>query len=276
MKRTIISVIQLSACLAYGQDYALSGKFGEFRNATAFSVSTSSVYYVIDADESVIYKIDGEGKSLQQAGGFGWENGLFDEPVDVFATPLKVLVTDKNNHRVQQFDKNLILTGVLNSAAIDGAASFKYPAGCIYSEAGDIFLLDGFNKRVLKFDVFGKFVQEFGTLNWGDFSLREPRKIKLLDGNTIAVLDHDRIVFYDQYGNGVGQINSDKPIADFIRMKDGIYILAENTVQKLSTGDQDNNTLKTIFSPTEKASALCRQGEDILLLSVHTIYRLSH
>ncbi len=54
-----------------------------------------------------IVKLDTLNNALKSIGGYGWSNSTFDEPVDIYATDLRVYVTDKNNNRVQVFDKDL-------------------------------------------------------------------------------------------------------------------------------------------------------------------------
>ena len=93
--------------VSYSQQYILNGTIGNFRNASSFYVTSAGFIYVTDISSDEIIKIDTLGNKLKDAGGYGWTESTFDYPSDVFATPLNVYVSDKNNHRIERFDKNL-------------------------------------------------------------------------------------------------------------------------------------------------------------------------
>ena len=59
-----------------------------------------------------------------------------------------------------------------------------------------MYILDSENKRVIKFNTFGQFVQNFGGFDAGAFSLTDPRKLAVSPGNNIYVLDERRRKFY--------------------------------------------------------------------------------
>jgi hypothetical protein len=73
---------------------------------------------------------------------------------------------------------------------------------------GDLFILDTENKRILKFDLFGNFKLNFGGFDAGIYSLSKPKKFSISPDNFIFVLDGEKIVVFDQYGNGISIFNS--------------------------------------------------------------------
>ena len=89
------------------QNYVFEGQIGSFRNASSFCITSAGFFYVTDKTSDEVFRLDTLGNKLQDTGGYGWTESTFDQPVDVFATPLNVYVSDKNNHRIQRFDKNL-------------------------------------------------------------------------------------------------------------------------------------------------------------------------
>jgi hypothetical protein len=208
------AVFSLHRCFA--QEALLVDSIGNFTNAAAFSYTVNGMLYVIDARSSEVIKIDTLGNQLKTAGGFGWKSGVFDLPCDIFATPLNIYVADKNNHRIQQFDKDLNYISELNgknNATLK--EEFKYPIACANLPSGDLFILDSENKRVIKYDALHNYNTAFGDFNWGRYSLNTPQKIRLYDEDEVAVLDGQNLVLFDFYGNGLNIIALPDSIIDF-------------------------------------------------------------
>jgi hypothetical protein len=196
--------------LAFSQTFSYQYSIGNFRNASAFTISAAGIIYVSDETTDEVYKLDTLGINLRDVGGYGWDEGTFDQPVDVFANPLSVYVTDKNNHRIQRFDKDLNFISLLYTRESDNAAErFGYPLSAVTSNQGDLFILDSENKRVLKFDLFGHFILNFGGFDGGMYALRNPKKMVVSPSNNLFVLDGKNIMVFDQYGNGVNEIQTD-------------------------------------------------------------------
>ncbi len=107
MIKKFLILFFISITTLYSQQFGYDYSIGKFKDASSFSVSPSGFIYITDSGSDEIYKIDTLGKVVKNFGGYGWDNELFDNPVDVFATDLSVYVCDKNNHRIQRFDKDL-------------------------------------------------------------------------------------------------------------------------------------------------------------------------
>ncbi len=190
------------------QNYIFQGSIGSFRNASAFCITSSGIFYVTDKNSDEVFKLDTLGNKLKDAGGYGWTESTFDQPSDVFATPLNVYVSDRNNHRIQRFDKNLnFISQLYTRDSQDPAEQFGFPLSCVTSNQGDMYILDSENKRIIKFNTFGQFVQNFGGFDAGSFSLSDPKKLAVSPDNNIYVLDDKKLIVFDQYGNGIKIIN---------------------------------------------------------------------
>src|SRR3972149_759428 len=120
----------------YSQNFVFQESIGDFRNASSFYITSAGNFYVTDNNSDEVIKIDTLGNLLEDTGGYGWTESTFDNPSDVFATPLNVYVSDKNNHRIQRFDKNLNLIYVLDE---DRIVIFDQ-----YGNGVNIFYLPGF------------------------------------------------------------------------------------------------------------------------------------
>jgi hypothetical protein len=209
MKLKTIILLAYFTGLAFSQTFIFQNEIGQFKQAAAFSINEAGIIYVTDANTNEIYKLDTLGKTLKYTGGFGWSTGEFDDPVNVFATPLNVYVCDKNNHRVERFDKDLNYVSQISTRNSDTSAEqFGYPLCAVTSSQGDLFILDSENKRIVKFDTFGNFISNFGGFDSGDYSLTNPLCFAISRQNNLYVIDDKKLIIFDQYGNGVAKFNT--------------------------------------------------------------------
>lgn len=206
-KVTILLLIFLNSNFA--QSILLRGEIGNFESASAFTLTPGGKFFVADLFNNEIVKIDTLDNTIQSIGGYGWNSSTFDEPIDIFATDLRIYVTDKNNNRIQVFDKDLnylflIKTDKQNS----DVNNFQYPTSCATSIQGDIYILDSDNTRIMKFNSEGNFLLEFGNYDSGDFMLSSPTKLALSKDSKIFVIDENNLTVFDQYGMGLLKLSS--------------------------------------------------------------------
>jgi hypothetical protein len=252
MKRYLAFFCFLISIGIYPQTYTYVTSFGEFSDAAAFSVSAAGIFYISDLGSDEIYKYDTLGTFIKEAGGFGWDNNSFDDPVDIFATPLNIFVSDKNNHRIQQYDKDLnYISQLATRESRNNDEVFGYPLSCAASPQGDLYILDSENNRVIKFDLFGNFIQNFGGYDAGDFSLEEPVKLAVSPVNNIYVLDKKRIVVFDQYGNGSASIQLE-----------GSFISLNIVFNKLTVNSNSEVFISVLNSSDKVLSKLTLNGLD--------------
>ncbi|VAX26670.1 hypothetical protein MNBD_IGNAVI01-626 [hydrothermal vent metagenome] len=192
------------------QDIAYKKSLGKFENASAFSFTPSGNFYITDAGKNDIIKLDTLGNILQSIGGYGWETLTFDEPVDIYATDLRVYVTDKNNNRIQVLDKDLNYLFMLKT---DGNSNdknnFFFPTSCATSIQGDIYILDSDNSRIMKYNSEGVFLIEFGGYDSGEFQLVDPIKLGIAQDSKLFVLGDEIVTVFDQYGLGLFKLKLD-------------------------------------------------------------------
>ncbi|MFC2083991.1 NHL repeat-containing protein, partial [Bacteroidota bacterium] len=193
----------------FAQNYKFIRKIGNFDESSSFSINSAKIIYVSDVGNMEILKMDTLGTQLKMIGGFGWEESTFDEPIDIFSTPLNVYVSDKNNNRIQIFDKDLNYLSKFTTRENENSDyQFAYPTSCATSNMGDLYILDSDNSRILKYDLSGKFLLEIGNIDAGDFALDNPDRFAISMDNKIFVTDDDYIKVFDQYGNSLIKIKT--------------------------------------------------------------------
>ena len=191
----------------FPQSYKHVASIGEFNSASAFSITPAGNIYVTDAGTNEIYKLDTLGSILNYIGGFGWDPSAFDNPTDVYSNTLQTFVTDKNNHRIQVFDKNINFLYEFSTEEIDDPnGGFNYPVSAETSTQGDLYVLDSDNQRILKFNLSGNFVLEIGNYDAGNFSLKDPKRLALSQNELLFVADKKQIVVFDRFGTGIKKI----------------------------------------------------------------------
>ncbi len=189
------------------QDFHYISQFGEFNVPVSLTISSLGYIYVADIGDDMVYQFDTLGNQIRSIGGYGWQSSQFDDPVYVFANPLNIFVCDKNNHKIQQFDKDLnFISELLTHNNQNQDEVFGYPLSVVTSTQGDLFILDSENDRILKFDIFGKFVQNFGGFDYGNYSLDNPINLTISSDNKLYILDDNEIKIFDAFGNGLNTI----------------------------------------------------------------------
>jgi len=184
-----------------------SGQIGSFNSAKSFSISSLGYIYVSDVSSNEIIKLDTLGKVIKSIGGYGWKESSFDYPIDVFAAPLNIYVADKNNNRIQLFDKDLnFLSYFSTQNSDDDRIRFRYPLSSAISSQGDIMILDSDNRRILKFNSRWEYQTSIGSYDAGSFALVNPKHFTITNDAKILVVDSENLILFDQFGNGIKKI----------------------------------------------------------------------
>jgi len=230
-------ILLISSFLLYGQSYIFRESIGNFKDASSFSISSLGFIYVSDAVTNEVLKLDFKGNILKDIGGYGWENAQFDQPVDVFSSPLNVYVADKNNNRIQVFDKDLNLVRVFKSNPVNYSEPvFAYPISVSISDQGDLFILDSDNRTIHKYDINGEFIRTFGGIDAGELTISDPRDL-FLDGNkAVYILDGSHIInIFDTFGNSLGITKLEPEIISINGLNRTITLTATNEIFTLDS-----------------------------------------
>ncbi|MBU0558063.1 MAG: NHL repeat-containing protein [Bacteroidetes bacterium] len=203
MKSIIITFLLSSASLI-AQNFIFVNEIGDFEEASSFSINPSGFIYVADVESNEVAKLDTLGNVNKFVGGYGWSISSFDEPVDVFANTLHVYIADKNNHRIQIFDKDLNFLSEFASSNVDREENkFAYPTSCGVSKQGDFFILDSDNSRIIKYNLNGNYILQIGSFDAGQYALNDPKKFAVSNSEKIFVAEKEKIIVFDVYANAL-------------------------------------------------------------------------
>lgn len=258
MKRLFTTILFLCGIFftsAYPQEYEFTGELGNFQGASSFSINPIGYFYVADAVTNEIHKLDLQGKEVKYIGGYGWDQSAFDDPVDVFSTTLNVYVSDRNNHRIQIFDKDLNFIAAVQARGdqsqntnnsntntdSDGNITFGYPTCSAVSAQGDMYILDSENKRILKFNISGEYSLQFGNYRSGEYALNDPKKFAISQDNRIYALDDSGIVIFDQFGTGLAKVPTE---ISFRSINITFNNLVLTSGEKIFTADLNENEVQ--------------------------------
>ncbi len=189
--------------------------FGNFIDASAISIDQSGNIFILDKGAHSFYKYSAKGDSLFAFGGKGWNTTQLDLPNDIWAkNGLDIFIADYNNHRIERFNRKLNYLATLFTRDDESSlARFGYPVSVALNSRGDLFVADGENKRIIRFSNFEQAKQSIGGFDAGKGKIRAPLQIEIDSLDRLYVLEKNRIVSFDSFGNflsiiGDGQIHS--------------------------------------------------------------------
>jgi len=170
---------------------------------TKFDVSQSGEFYALDQLNNKLIRISRNGKIAGFIGGFGWQEEQFDSPSDIWVTSLDVFVSDRNNHRIQRYDRELNFISILDGSGGFGEGEFEYPGSVAQSARGNLYVSDSFNAKLLKYSLKGNFLLEFGGIGYLEGNIIEPGSIGITPNENVIVADITRnvLLYYDEFGN---------------------------------------------------------------------------
>jgi len=177
--------------------------FGKFEKAVAISIDNTGNVFVIDQGKNQFTKFSSDGDSIFSVGSQGWKDSEFDKPTDICAkNGLDIFISDYNNHRIQRYNRKMNFIGTLFTRDDESSlARFRFPLSVMMNSKGELLVVEGENKRVVKFSKFEKAEQSVGGFDAGKGKLKMPIQIDIDSSDRVFVLERTRIVVFDSFGN---------------------------------------------------------------------------
>lgn len=167
-------------------------------------------------------------------------------------------VADYGNHRIQRFDRNLsLISSFFTRDDPDQSVRFGYPRSVAQSRFGLIFLTDGENNRIVRINTSGEVDQAFGDIGGGEGRLESPSRIRLGDDDHAYVLDGNRIVVFDIFGNYTGTLGRGlfRHLRSIAVSGHSVYVLDSCAVYRLGRGGEPESV--PLLDSAAAAPGLC-------------------
>jgi hypothetical protein len=256
------------------EDYSI----GSFQRATRIVPGTNGTIYILDADENKVSLFTNLQNAPITIGGFGWSSSSFDKPTGVATDGVNIYISDFGNHRIQRFDRDLNYISSLSTRdTSDVISRFGYPLDVALSEFGDMFILDGENIRVMKFNAQGSFERAFGDINAGKGKLQNP--VRLVATNSrIYVGEKNKVIVYDYFGNYLGSIGESiiNNLNGFTMLTNGLLVASNDTIWWFTREGalQKSSSLDNIISEERinQIQDVACNGKQLFILSPHKIH----
>jgi DNA-binding beta-propeller fold protein YncE len=198
---------------------------GQYRTPRNVAIAPNGDILVLDSLNGRVQRFDKNGKYLSKFGQIGNGDGQFtlaqyqsgpggittDEDGNIY-------VTDTWGYRIEKFDKDgkfLLKWGTAQDTKGDLTANKQNPTGfygprsiAYDQQAGELYITDTGNRRVVVYDKQGQFKRQFGSLGSGPGQFNEPESLALgPDGKVyVADLRNKRIEVLDKQGNYLSEI----------------------------------------------------------------------
>ncbi|NIO47897.1 MAG: hypothetical protein GTN73_00445 [Candidatus Aminicenantes bacterium] len=108
-----------------------------------------------------------------------------------------------------------------------GDGELDYPTDVAVDDSGNIYVADGFNYRIQKFDSDGNYLDQWGSLGTGDGQFDRPSSIEYAPDGYLYVGDfgNNRIQIFDTDGNYIDKFSTTgSPGDSFIAENGDIYV----------------------------------------------------
>ncbi len=268
----IIFFLLFSICLrAQSEESFLSSV--NFKSATAISINSLDHIFVTDGEENTLVKLNRNGDIIASIGGYGWDVSTFDSPEDVISKNFTLYVVDKNNHRIQLFDRDLNFIGLIKPQD-NNESEFRYPTSIDVSDQGDIYVLDSEHSRVLKFNSSGNLTAKIGDIDAGNFALSSPKDLALFDNNFCIVISANDLLVFDLFGNGITEISFPFEAKKITTWDKKCFISTSSEVFCFSLTDLDSPVFTKIHTLADdnKIENITVKNNELFILTNKAIY----
>ena len=182
-----------------GQDSGLK----PLQNPSGICSGSDGSIYIADTGNHRVVVFDSTGRWVKEIGGLGLGSYQFNRPSDVTAkSGLDILVADTGNDRIQRFNRRLGYISTVSNSQL-----FTEPTALDVSSFGDIFILDGDRRQVVKIDALANRIVVFGGTGSGSGELTDPKDIAVQGNESVWVADgtSGNVIQFDVFGNYLQQ-----------------------------------------------------------------------
>ncbi|MDG5767652.1 NHL repeat-containing protein [Balneolales bacterium ANBcel1] len=207
-------------------------------DAVAVRASSAGHLFIVERGRNRILKIDTEGVRIDSAGRLGSGDYQFDNPVAIDPTnELKIYVADRNNRRIQVFDRRFQYIGTVSLPQRAGYGQAYRPALITTDYAGRLFFYDEERHRVFRIDSNGQYDLSFELFGPDDRVL--PLSMTILD-EVIWVADSREQVLhrFSLSGSYLGFLHLPEPVRALARAHRELWVMGSAHIMQIDgTGE---------------------------------------
>lgn len=146
----------------------LPNKHYTFDRPVDSTIDNGGNVYIADSINNRIVKVDRNGMYLNDWGGYGSGEGMFNFPSGIaMDSNGNVYVADRGNNRIQKFDSNGIYLAEWGAYGT-GNGQFRAPVNLAIDYNGNIYVADRDNYRIQILDPNGNFLAKWGSYGTGN------------------------------------------------------------------------------------------------------------
>jgi tripartite motif-containing protein 71 len=224
-----------------------TGGYAEgFNRPAGIAVDPRGSVYISDPADERIVRLWGDGTFLSELGGpadLGGAQLAGAGSVAVVAPTGALYVADTNHNRVLLYGPEGKLRARFGANGGDGSSGespgkFDHPAAVAVDGAGDMYVADTNNNRIVKLSPTGAVLAEWGSLGAGDGRFHSPAGVALDAAGNVYVVDskNNRVEvltpdghFLEKWGErGIGPGEFSQPTAVAVDCSGDVYVADTN------------------------------------------------
>lgn len=138
------------------QSVTLTTILSDLHDSQSIDATTDGRLFIIETGKHRLLITDFNGLKQDSLGNQGYGNYQLNNPTNVDATNgLRVYIADKNNKRVQIYDRRLQYLTTIGGRSVSGEQAQVEPAFLAVSPLRDLFIFDADRKELISFDPNG-------------------------------------------------------------------------------------------------------------------------
>ena len=231
---------------------------------TSFCCDDNESLWITDRWNHCVKKLSPDGRLIGSIGAYGDKPGEFSEPWGIDYKNNTLIVSDRNNHRIQFFDTS---GNFLTAFGVPGPDK-EYYEGADFKNG---FIYEHWKNIANKFVTFESlFFQHECSIG----SFEYPQKLSVSESGTIAVVDcgNDRIQLFSHNGTPIGSVTTslfpdmNDFFSDVFFLSDDTLLIAQelhNTVYAV----RNNSVYKSFSIENGRLNLIARgKNNEILML----------
>jgi DNA-binding beta-propeller fold protein YncE len=265
-----------------GQWTAAGGHAAGFNAPAGIAVDPRGSVYVADTANARLAHLWGDGTFLDELGGPGDLGGAQLSGAGSTAVadgPDETYVADTAHNRLLVYGPEGTLRAKLGAGGGDGAAGsgsgeFSHPAAVAVDGAGNAYVADTGNNRVVKLSPNGAVLTEWGSRGTADGRFLSPTGVAVDGGGNVYVLDseNNRVEVFDQEGHFLYRWGVRGPgIGDFSQPS----AIAVDCAGEVYVADTNNNRVERFNMISPNGSGCIAAGSWPPPLDVAPVLRVS-